>query len=110
MATCSTSNFVLTTRVGPRRSVPTAGTASGKSPIAPSASFDAQKRRNAMAFNATVMLWGLFVKAIKQLTQSVKVVVSVSAMHQGTKVELLSGSGQPTAHGAIISKQHRDYA
>lgn len=81
--------MVLTTRVGPKRSVSTAGTASGRSPIAPSASFEAQNRRNAMAFNATVMLCGLLVKAIKQLTQSVNVVVSVSAVKQQTVGSLL---------------------
>jgi hypothetical protein len=39
----------------------------------------AQKRRKAMLLRATSRLCGLLVKAIKQLTQSVKVVVSVSA-------------------------------
>lgn len=46
--------------------------------MAPSASLVAQKRRKAVALRATVMLCGLFVKAMRQLTQSVKVVVSVS--------------------------------
>lgn len=50
------------------------------SPMAPSASFIAQKRRKAMAFRETSMLWGLLVKAMRQLTQSVKVVISVSVM------------------------------
>ncbi len=42
--------------------------------MAPSASFIAQKRRKAMAFRLTSRLWGLLVKAIRQFTQSVKVV------------------------------------
>ena len=42
--------------------------------MAPSASFMAQKRRKAMAFRLTSRLWGLLVKAMRQLTQSVNVV------------------------------------
>ena len=42
--------------------------------MAPSASFMAQKRRKAMAFRLTSRLWGLLVNAIRQFTQSVKVV------------------------------------
>lgn len=48
--------------------------------MAPSASFMAQKRRNAIALSATSSECGLFVKAIRQLTQSVNVVTSVSVM------------------------------
>mmetsp|Transcript_24653 Transcript_24653/g.62011 ORF Transcript_24653/g.62011 Transcript_24653/m.62011 type:complete len:227 (-) Transcript_24653:2313-2993(-) len=62
---------------------PACSTSSGSSstlPIAPSASFIAQNRRNAMAFSATSSEWGLFVNAMRQLTQSVKVVTSVSVM------------------------------
>jgi hypothetical protein len=39
-----------------------------------------------MEFNATSRLCGLLVKAIKQLTQSVKVVVSVSALTTQTSI------------------------
>jgi hypothetical protein len=52
---------------------------SSTSPMSPSASFMAQKRRKAIAFSETSTEWGLFVKAMRQLTQSVKVVISVSA-------------------------------
>lgn len=48
--------------------------------MAPSASFMAQKRKKAIAFRETSMLWGLLVNAMRQLTQSVKVVISVSVM------------------------------
>lgn len=37
-------------------------------------------RRKAMLLSATSSEWGLLVKAMRQLTQSVKVVVSVSVM------------------------------
>ena len=47
-------------------------------PMAPSASFMAQKRRKAMAFRLTSRLCGLLVKAIRQFTQSVKVVTCAS--------------------------------
>mmetsp|Transcript_33175 Transcript_33175/g.84211 ORF Transcript_33175/g.84211 Transcript_33175/m.84211 type:complete len:375 (-) Transcript_33175:566-1690(-) len=50
------------------------------SPIAPSASFMAQKRRNAILLSATSSECGLLVNAMRQLTQSVNVVVSVSVM------------------------------
>mmetsp|Transcript_6902 Transcript_6902/g.15247 ORF Transcript_6902/g.15247 Transcript_6902/m.15247 type:complete len:289 (+) Transcript_6902:2046-2912(+) len=53
---------------------------SSTSPMAPSASFMAQNLRNAMELSATSRLCGLLVKAMRQLTQSVKVVVSVSVM------------------------------
>ena len=45
--------------------------------MAPSASFMAQKRRNAIAFKLTSRLWGLLVKAMRQFTQSVKVVTCI---------------------------------
>ena len=45
--------------------------------MAPSASFMAQKRRKAMAFRLTSRLCGLLVKAIRQFTQSVKVVTYI---------------------------------
>ena len=52
--------------------------------MAPVASFMAQKRRKAMAFRLTVRpslvrLWRLLVKAMRQLTQSVKVVTCAAA-------------------------------
>lgn len=50
-------------------------------PRSPSASFVAQKRRKPMAFRLISWLNLLLVNAIRQLTQSVKVVVSVSVMY-----------------------------
>ena len=50
------------------------------SPNDPSASFSAQNRKNAIAFNATSGAQSPFVKAMRQLTQSVNVVASVSVM------------------------------
>jgi hypothetical protein len=44
----------------------------------PSASLDAQNLRKAMELRATSRLCGLLVKAMRQFTQSMKVVVSVS--------------------------------
>mmetsp|Transcript_35654 Transcript_35654/g.84492 ORF Transcript_35654/g.84492 Transcript_35654/m.84492 type:complete len:236 (-) Transcript_35654:4104-4811(-) len=62
---------------------PSLSASSGSSstlPIVPSASFIAQKRRNAMALRATSRECELLVKAIRQLTQSVNVATSVSVM------------------------------
>ena len=50
-------------------------------PMAPSASFMAQNLRKAMALSATSSECGLLVKAMRQFTQSVKVVTSVSVMY-----------------------------
>ena len=50
-------------------------------PRSPSASFVAQNRRKVMAFRLISLLNLLLVNAIRQLTQSVKVVVSVSVMY-----------------------------
>ena len=50
-------------------------------PSSPSANFSAQNRKKAMAFRLTSWLNLLFVKAIRQFTQSVKAVVSVSVMY-----------------------------
>ena len=47
--------------------------------MAPSASFIAQKRRKAIAFRLTSRLCGLLVKAMRQFTQSVKVVTCDAA-------------------------------
>ena len=49
-------------------------------PMAPSASLSAQKRRNAMALRLTSGEQSLLVNAMRQFTQSVKVVESVSVM------------------------------
>jgi hypothetical protein len=48
--------------------------------MAPSASLSAQKRRNAMALRLTSGEQSLLVNAMRQFTQSVKVVESVSVM------------------------------
>jgi hypothetical protein len=51
--------------------------------MSPWASASAQKRKKAMALRETSRECGLLVKAMRQLTQSVKVVVSVSAVRGG---------------------------
>lgn len=48
----------------------------------PSASFSAQNRRNAIAFRLTSLVNLLLVKVIRHLTQSVKVVASVSVIYE----------------------------
>ena len=60
------------------------------SPIAPSASLIAQNLKNAIAFNATSSECGLLVNAIKQLTQSVNVVTSVSVMKSKCSLTIFS--------------------
>jgi len=85
-------------RVGMTLSTPTpSGSAQGSSPMAPSARRLAQKRRKAMLLSATCRLWGLLVKAMRQLTQSVKVVVSVSAGR--------GGAGRQQTHASGMSVQ-----
>ena len=62
-------------------------------PMAPSASFIAQKRRNAMAFRLTSRLCGLLVKAMRQLTQSVKVVTCAALLF----TDCVRGQASPPA-------------
>jgi hypothetical protein len=56
--------------------------------MAPSASFMAQKRKKAMALRLTSTLCGLLVKAMRQLTQSVKV-VTCREMGQGHQLSAI---------------------
>lgn len=60
------------------------------SPIAPSASRIAQNLRKAIAFSATSSECGLFVNAIRQFTQSVKVVTSVSVIYSKCSLTIFS--------------------
>ena len=70
-------------------------------PMAPSASFMAQKRRKATAFRATSRLWGLLVNAMRQFTQSVKVVISVSVMKVEVVPHNLLDSVKRHAHNGL---------